>query len=417
MKVGINGIFWAQERTGSGQYTRHLWQELHELDASNLQRGADTFQLLGYDASDFNSDALTTEQISLGTLPNFLNRTGKNSQKVWWEQFGLPQLVKSAATAQPFDVIHYPYFAAPLRKLPNQTKLVVTVHDLIPLVLPEYAGSLPLKIYFRLAAAAVRRADLILTDSEFSKQDVLRLLRVPSEKVQTVYLAADSDKYQAAPLPSEERRELLRKFGMTGEERLIFYIGGFDRRKNVGLLLEAFKQALPRLRELENNQSEQRWVLALAGKPHSANTQMFPDLSDATAAINSQEAGRVRFLGPISEEDKARLYRAADLFVFPSRYEGFGLDPLEALASGTPVLCSNSSSLPEVVGDAAYLVNPDDVTLWCDSIIKLAAKPELRQQLADAGPKQAAKFSWQATARRTLELYNMLECFITRGDA
>lgn len=418
MKVGINGIFWAQERTGSGQYTQHLWQELHKLDAPALQTNQDTFQLLGYNAPELGLNSVAATQTSLAALPNFLNRTGKNSRKIWWEQSGLPLLVKNAATmGQPFDVVHYPYFAAPLRKLPGQTKLVVTVHDLIPLLLPEYADSLPLKLYFRLAAAAVRRADLILADSEFSKRDVLRLLKVPAEKVQVVYLAVDSDKYQAKALPTEERRELLRKFGMDGEERLIFYIGGFDRRKNVGQLLEAFQQALPRLRELEQADTAPRWVLALAGKPHSANTQMFPDLSAVTAAINGQEAGRVRFLGPISETDKAQLYRAADLFVFPSRYEGFGLDPLEALASATPVLCSNSSSLPEVVGDAAYLVSPDNVEIWRDALLKLVATPALRQQLANAGPTQAAKFSWQATATRTLELYNMLECFITRGEA
>ncbi len=417
MNVGINGIFWGQERTGSGQYLRHLWDALQQLDAASIGIGEDQFRLLGFDAPGLVQDNLDPSDLTLAHVPGLITRAGKNGTKVWWEQAGLPALVQQAHATKPFDVLHYPYFAAPLRRMAAPTKLVVTVHDLIPMALPEYASTLALKLYFRLAAAAVRRADLILADSEFSKQDILRLLKVPPERVQVVYLAADSQKYRPEPLPAHERAALLRRLGLWGDERLIFYIGGFDKRKNVPFLLEAFQGALPRLRESEAADGGGRWTLALAGKPHTANSPMYPDLRAPARAINETDPSRVRFLGAVSESDKALLYRAAQFFVFPSRYEGFGLDPLEALASGTPVICSDASCLPEVVGDAALLASPDSLEAWRDAILAMALHPELRQDYARRAPIQAAHFSWQKTAERTLELYNMLECLVTRGKA
>ncbi|MEI6047229.1 MAG: glycosyltransferase family 1 protein, partial [Chloroflexota bacterium] len=220
-------------------------------------------------------------------------------------------------------------------------------------------------------------------------------------------------------LTNEERQNLFRRYGLEGEERILFYLGGFDRRKNVITLLEAFGQALPHLKELEKADQGGRWVLALAGKPHTANPVMYPDLTEPIRRIfgTGEEARRVRFLGPVTEEDKPLLYRTADLYAFPSLYEGFGLDPLEALASGTPVLCSDASSLPEVVGAAARLVKPTDITAWREAIIELAAQPDQRAALSAAGPIQAARFSWQKTAERTLQLYNVVQCIRTRGIA
>lgn len=417
MNVGINGIFWGQERTGSGQYVRHLWDALQRLDATAIRPGDNQFRLLGFEAPALTFDNLDPTDLTLTRVPGWITQAGKNATKVWWEQAGLPASVQQFRATTPFDVLHYPYFAAPLRRVAAPTKLVVTVHDLIPLALPEYAPTLALKLYFKLAAAGVRRADLILADSEFSKRDIVRLLKVPPTRVQVVYLGVDSQKYRPEPLPAAEQAVLLRRLGLWGDERLIFYIGGFDKRKNIPLLLEAFRVALPRLRESEVADGGGRWTLALAGKPHTANSQMYPDLRASARAINETDPSRVRFLGAVSESDKALLYRAAQFFVFPSRYEGFGLDPLEALASGTPVICSDASSLPEVVGDAALLVNPNSPEAWRDAMLTMALQPQLRQDYAQRAPSQAAHFNWQKTAERTLELYNMLECFVTRGKA
>jgi len=414
LRVGLNALFWQQESTGSGQYLRHLWQS---LDRS----GSNEYHLLRYQlmpSRPFSEDVSLPDEVRYPTSLNALG-VGEKGLKVWWEQFGIPQMVRQAAQqGQPYDVIHYPYFAAPLQRLPRSTGLIVTIHDLIPLALPEYAPSLALKLYFRLVRTAARRADLIMADSEYSKQDILRFLKVPARKVQVVYLGVD-ERYQPGPVSALERRALLQRYGLAGDERLIFYLGGFDRRKNLITLLEAFGEALPRLKEREQADGGGKWVLALAGKPHTNNPLMYPDLSEPIGRIfgPDEAAVRVRFLGRVTEEDKPLLYRAADLFAFPSLYEGFGLDPLEALASGTPVLCSDATCLPEVVGQAGRLLSPTSVAAWREALVELVSRPAERAKLAAAGPEQAAKFSWQKTAERTLQLYNVVECVRTRGVA
>lgn len=412
LRVGLNGWFWPEERTGSGQYTRHLWKALDRT-------GPNEYQLLSYELAASKLEGVASHEIKAASIPDPIKAGGQRAIKVWWEQQGLPDLVRQQTRrGQAYDVIHYPYFSAPLQRLPRSTGLIVTIHDLIPLVLPEYAPSLPWKLYFRLVSVASRRADLILADSEHSKKDILRLLKVPPRKVQVVYLGVD-ERYFPGQLLAEERSALFQRYGLQGDERLVFYLGGFDRRKNVLTLIEAFAQALPQLKEIERNDRGGRWVLALGGKAHNTNPTMYPDLRGPVQRLfgAGEDGERVRFLGPITEADKPLLYRTADIYAFPSLYEGFGLDPLEALASGAPVLCSDASSLPEIMGQAGHLLKPRDVPGWRDAILELAASPEKRAALSAAASLQAAKFTWEKTAERTLQLYNVVECVKTRGVA
>ncbi len=412
MRVGLNALFWEQENTGSGQYTRQLWRELHILNQSEPADEQADFSLLGFQPGLSLADIPAAQKL-LATVPEPGRKAGNKAVKLWWEQAGLPGLVAGEKRAnRPFDVIHWPYFAAALRQPPAPCATIVTIHDLIPLVLPEYAPSLPLKAYFKLVSQAARRATLILADSENSRQDILHLLKVPEDKVETVYLGTDAI-YRPGHLSEDERRALFQKYGMSGNERIIFYIGGFDRRKNLPILLEAFGKALPRLKALEDDRP---WTLAMAGKPHSTNSAMYPDLqAPARRALTPADIGRIHFLGRVDEADKLALYQAAELFVFPSRYEGFGLDPLDALACGIPTICSNASSLPELMGQAARLVSPNQVADWTEAMVELASQPEKRVALAEAGPRQAARFTWQKTAERTFQLYHAAECIMTRG--
>jgi glycosyltransferase involved in cell wall biosynthesis len=405
-------MFWPQENTGSGQYTRQLWQNLFVLDREPVE-----YTLLGFEPG-VPLAGVPDDQKQLAPVPPLVLKGGENAVKLWWEQTGLPGLASAAhKTGRAYDVIHWPYFAASLKQPPAPGATVITIHDLIPLALPEYAPSLPLKTYFKLVSRAARQATLILADSEHSRQDILRLLKLPADKVETVYLGTD-ERYQPGHLPEETRLKLWQKYGLGGNARLIFYIGGFDRRKNMPLLLEAFARALPGLKEIEQTGDDQRpWVLAVAGKAHSANSVMYPDLAAvARRVLPGVDTERIKFLGRVDEEDKLGLYQSADLFVFPSRYEGFGLDPLDALACGIPTICSDASSLPELMGQAARLVGPERVSDWTEAILELAASPAKRAELAQAGPRQAARFSWQKTAERTLELYHAAECIMTRGQ-
>jgi glycosyltransferase involved in cell wall biosynthesis len=401
MRIGINGWFWLQVRTGSGQYTRQLWHGLHRLTDQH------DFRLL---MSDMPAAAAEEKSLILDT-PKPVARLGGKIRKVWWEQRGVAELANRHPA---FDLVHYPYFAAPLIR-PNQTTaVVVTIHDLIPLALPEYAAGKAAKLYFRLVSAAAKRADLIFADSEHSKKDILRFLKIPASKVAVIYLGTD-EQYQPAQISPEQKQMLLQKYGLQGNERCIFYIGGFDLRKNVPMLLRAFGEALPRLKDLEAEDGQGAWTLILAGKPHTDNPAMYPELDSVKreAVGTGADAKRIHFTGAISEEDKLLFYQIIDTFVFPSRYEGFGLDPLDALATAVPTICSNATCLPEVMGDAALLVSPDDQAAWAEAIVKLAIDQNLRKELSRRAPLQASKFTWEKTARRTLELYQMLECIQT----
>lgn len=419
MNVGINGRYWSQPYVGIGQYTRYLWEELQKIDAAatdtmdTKNAKKDVFRIINSDLQGQTLENLSPDQTIIAPVPNFLKNTLKNGETLWWEQIGLPQLVKKLAVGKQmnklkFDVVHYPYFMAPLMPLPKTTKLVVTIHDIVPFILPEYAASATLKIYYAIAKFAARRADLILTDSEFSRQDILRVFKLPPSQVQTVYLGINNAQYSSEPLPEGGKKALFQRLGMSGDEKLIFYIGGFDKRKNVPMLIQAFGQALPKLRELEERTGSGRWTLGIAGKPLLENSPLYPDVTESIARVNNSEPNRVKMLGKVSEEDKALLFRAAEMFAFPSLYEGFGLGPLEALASGTPTLCSSAASLPEVVGNAAYVIEPNDVQSWSSAIVTLAANPEQRAELAAKGPTRAQDFTWAKTAERTLELYRNL---------
>jgi glycosyltransferase involved in cell wall biosynthesis len=267
--------------------------------------------------------------------------------------------------------------------------IIVTIHDLIPMLLPAYRGSALVRGYTALAARAARRADVILADSDASRRDILRLLRVEPERVRTVYLAADE---RFRPQPAEAVAAVRRKHALP--EHFALYLGGFDVRKNVPRLLKALTQ------------SEGDWPLVLAGKLPERDSAFFPDPRRLVAQWGLGE--RVRLTGWIEEAEKPALLAAADLFVFPSAYEGFGLPILEAMACATATLTTDVSSLPELAGEAALLVPPNDVHALSQAMSHLMRDESARRALAARGPAQAARFSWATCAAETLESYEGL---------
>jgi glycosyltransferase involved in cell wall biosynthesis len=376
VKVALNAHFLHHPGTGSGQYLVHLlraFARLGEVEAVAYCDGRPPAPRGGWP----------------GRAPPRFARTpvdylGADLRKVWWEQVTWPRL----AAASGADVAHVPYWAPPLVRR-GAAPLVVTIHDLIPLILPEYVTSPLVRLYNALVSAAARRADAILVDSEASRRDVVRLLRVPAKRVEVVYLAPDEA--VAAPVPLARVEAVKAKYGLR--DPIIFYLGGLDRRKNVAALLRALA-ALPPCMD---------WTLAISGRLPRHNPRLFPDLPRIAGELGL--ATRVRFLGFVPDEDKPAMYRAATCFAFPSLYEGAGLDPLEALACGTPVVCSNRSSLPEYVGEAALLVDPDDLPAWSGALVRVLTDADLRAELARRGPEQAARFSWDRTARQSIGAY------------
>jgi glycosyltransferase involved in cell wall biosynthesis len=310
--------------------------------------------------------------------------------KLLWEEWG----VTREAMRHRAQLLHSPYLTAPLpgRGLPS----VVTAHDMIPWVVPGYEGSALVRIYLRLTLAGVKRAKLIMADSEASRKDIIEVLNVPPRKVRTVYLGMEPHP-EYAPGELEEVRA---RFGLP--PAYAFYLGGFDRRKNVPLLLRAWRAVVDRVREAGGGEAP---TLAIGGGVPGAGG-VFPDVRSEAESLGF--AGRdspVRFMGRVSEEDKPRLMAAARLFVYPSAYEGFGLDPLEAMSVGCPVVSSSGGSLREVVGDGGLLVPPNDGAALTEAIVSTWTGPALRQALARRGKQQAARFTWHRTAQQTLSIY------------
>jgi glycosyltransferase involved in cell wall biosynthesis len=308
-------------------------------------------------------------------------------RKVWFEFVLVPLWARRLGA----DVLHYPYLCGPLVAAPPT---VVTVHDLIPLVLPVYSPLGPARAYAWLAARAAARAAVLLADSAHTAYDISRFLGAAARvKTRVVPLAPDPT---CRPVAGEATLETVRaRYGLP--ERFLLYLGGFDWRKNLSVVLAAMARL----------GADARPLLVAAGH-FAPRPPLCPDY--AAEARARGVADLVRFIGPVLDDDRPALLVLARALVFPSRYEGFGLPPLEALACGTPVVCADASSLPEVVGDAALRVGPDDLPAWVAALERIWSDDALVAELRRRGRRQAAAFSWPATARATRAAYREAVC-------
>jgi glycosyltransferase involved in cell wall biosynthesis len=375
MHIAFNGWFWNQPHVGSGQYIRHLLTALQKLAPDN------TYTLI-----------VPAHATSLDGLPPDVNVAQAGSPvsgklgKVWFEQRAFPQMVRRVGA----NIAHVPYWGAPLSSKP--ARLVTSVLDIIPLKLPLYRGGVAGILYTSLVSASAKGSAHILTLSEASKSDIIQELDIPAEKITVTPLAADA---RFSPVADEEADEAVReKYDLPYEFAL--YVGGYDIRKNVNNLLLAWTYAGPSLGA--------QMPLVLAGRyPEKTGTARFPDLKDYAEKLDVESY--IHWIGEVDEDDKAALYRLATVFVFPSKYEGFGLPVLEAMASGTAVVAGDVSSIPEVAGDAAYLVDPEDARTLSAAVLAVMVQEDLREHLVNLGRGQATNFSWRKTAQTTLEIY------------
>jgi glycosyltransferase involved in cell wall biosynthesis len=232
---------------------------------------------------------------------------------------------------------------------------------------------------------------LILADSKASKRDILAKLNVSDKQVRVIYLAP-APQFQPAETWAQIK-EIRRKYNLP--EDFVLYLGGYDRRKNVSALLHAFTWVSSTLKDA--------YPLVLAGTLPEAETPLFPDPRRI-----ARELGIDRYIvtpGWIAEEDLPLLYSAASVFVYPSRYEGFGLPVLEAMACGTPVVTTNAASIPELAGPAAFQLDPDDTKHMAAPILRLCTEEASSDEMIERGFAQVEKFSWLETATETLQAY------------
>jgi glycosyltransferase involved in cell wall biosynthesis len=294
--------------------------------------------------------------------------------RIMWEQFFQPVV----AAREQLDLLHGLAFVAPLA---SRCPTMVTVHDLSFALFPEFfrgANAVYLRWFTRMAC---RRAARIVAVSEHTRADVIRLYDVPAEKVEAIPHGVDARFY---PRPASEVAEFRHLHGLP--ENFILFVGTLEPRKNLVKLIEALEQ-VPNVK------------LMLVGGKGWYYDQIF-------AAIERWDLhDRVRWVGYVPGDDLPLWYNAADVFAFPSRYEGFGMPLLEAMACGTPVVSSNASSLPEVAGDAALTVPPDDADALAEALQRTLNDNALRQDLRVKGLARAATFTWEETARRTAQAH------------
>jgi len=360
MRVGLDVISTRGRTTGLGVYTSNLIEALRQLRGSDLD-----LALLGeqYEDGDFNTP-----------------------RRLLWENLELPKLAKGAG----LDLLHIPAFAPPMV---SGMKTVTTLHDLIGMLYPNQVG-FPSRFYWgKWLPFAVKGADRLIADSEHTRKDIIENLGVPERKVTVIYPSAGEDfSANVDTVLLEQDKQALKI-----DENYFLFVGTIEPRKNLRRVVEAFAK-------LPCAGMQGRYQLVIIGSQEFGRGQVFRDLC-CECNLNAED---IVFPGYLDREVLKRLYAGARALVFPSLYEGFGMPVLEAMAAGTAVLTSGTSSLPEVAGNAAVIVDPTDVDAIAEGMRQLASDSRLVSDLVEKGFEQLKKFSWKKTAQQTLEVYNSL---------
>lgn len=360
---------------GIGTYIRNLVRALGSLDLE------DQFLLTGR-STDFEV---------LDPLPeNFELVEYHRSGEELWDQIAFPWFIKGLAP----DVCHIPLNAVPLC-MPKP--YVVTIHDMSSLMFPDQSQPQPRLLAYRFRRG-LERADKIIAVSAATRRDVEKLLGIPPQRIRQIYNAPDPRFLARSPDESgaeqAERARILQRYGI--EYPFLLYAGNVRVQKNIPRLIEAFAVVRG---ELDSHPVYRDLRLIVIGDEIAKNPAV------RRAVIQTRVEHVVRFLGFVPLETLRVFYQATAAFVFPSLYEGFGLPPLEAMACGAPVVASGVSSLPEVVGDAAMLVNPEKVFDIARGIREVLLDERLRARMIERGYQQVKRFSWERTAKEVLETY------------
>ncbi|MCL6519941.1 MAG: glycosyltransferase family 4 protein [Armatimonadetes bacterium] len=300
--------------------------------------------------------------------------------RIAWEQTVLPLLVRRLR----LDILHAPAHVLPIA---CPCKSVVTVLDLSFVRFPQYFPRFQRQYLKCFTFWSAQRANAVITISEHSKREIVELLKVPENKVFAIPLGIDRNFH---PVAAEEIARVASRYGIS--ENTILFVGTLEPRKNIHSLIAAFN--------IVRKKFNQHCTLVLAG----GKGWFYHELFEFVRQLHLGDS--IRFLGYVPAEDLPALYGAASVFVYPSIYEGFGLPPLEAMACGTPVITSSTTSLPEVVDDVGIMVEPHDVEALADAILRVLCDFDLRQEMRAKGIERAKRFSWEETARQTLKVYN-----------
>jgi glycosyltransferase involved in cell wall biosynthesis len=367
MRIAIDVTSMPREKVGAGYYMQNLVKGLAEIPSANrylVFAPRDDVASFGVANTGFSFDSFGID-----------SRIGR----LLWEQTVLPIRLRQHRA----DLLHSTHYTIPIL---GGARRIVTFHDMTFFLYPEMHTSYKRFFFRMMISISSRRANAIIADSESTRQDILRLLKLDPAKVYAVPLGVSP---QFRPIHDRaEIESIRRKYHLP--EQLILHVGVLEPRKNMSRLVQTFKQIVSR------------------GFPHhlvfvGRKGWMYGELFQTIRELGI--ADRVIFTGYVPGEELPLLFNAADLSVYPSLYEGFGLPVLEAMACGVPVVTSNISSMPEIAGDAGILVNPRDVNELADAMCRVLTDRALHDELAHKGRARSKLFTWERTARETLAVY------------
>lgn len=352
MKIGIDTQTTLGQKTGFGFYVENLVKELKKIDKKN--------QYFYFHPK---------KQEDLSSLERFK-----------WDQF---ELVKKANNAN-VDILHQPCFSAPI--FFSGVK-IVTIHDLITLNIPQKIPFFSRQFFGKWMPYSYKFADRIIAISEHTKKDIIKFLNIAENKISVIPQAASKEFNTNI---KNEAVEKVRKKYKIGKKYFL-HTGTLNPRKNLEFLVGVFSEVSKKFPDYQ---------LVIVGK----KGWYYEGLFDLVRQLKIQE--KVIFTGYIDDCDAPPLYKGAKAFLFPSIYEGFGLPPLEAMNCGIPVVSSNASSLPEVIGPQGILLDPNDKKVWVANILKLISDQSYYQKMSDYYLRQAKNFSWEKCAQKTIEVYS-----------
>lgn len=374
MKIGIDvrAAKWYRG-TGIGNYTYSLIHSLNDVDKFNK------YLLFTPEEQSLNTDIQFNSNFTIRSIT-------ENQQLNFWDEVNLPNILQDKEV----ELYHVPQNGVGL-PVDKKCPFIITLHDVIPYKMPETVGEKYLKIFYENMSNIISLCDGIITVSDFSKQDIIEAFNYPADKIFVTHLASD----EIYRVIDKSESDNFMKVNYKLNEDYILYVGGFSPRKNITGLIEAFSKL--------TTSYDKKINLIITGK-QGKSYELYKKRAEELRVEN-----RVIFPGFIPNEHLPYFYNSAKIFVYPSFYEGFGLPPLEAMSCNVPVITSNLTSIPEVVGDAAILINPYDTDELCASMYRVLLDTKFATSLKIKGLKKASEFSWNKTAEKTIEAYRSIK--------
>lgn len=369
--------FIRKNKTGIGFYSEKIFRELLKTKDIKFHYEGVIFK----DNKDIseNLDFFHIKKLPVNYCWSEFPRGIKN--KLFW--FFFP-IMSKIFFKKKIDIWHSFYFTIPPRKI--DAKIIITIHDLIPFIYPNFMPNnfLNKEKYLLDLTRRCSRADIIITVSEASKKDLIKYLDIDAEKIRIISPGIDTEKYNNFLVNDIRKKYNLRK-------KYILFLGALEPKKNIKNIIKSFEKA--NLQDID---------LVIAGGKGWKYEEIFETYELSLYKKN------IKMLDYIAEEDKIALYKEAEIFIFPSFYEGFGMPVLEAMAAGTPVITSNVSSLPEVAGGAAILVNPHSIDEISEAINKILIDEELKKRMIEIGLERAKYYTWSNSAKKLKKIYEEL---------